>query len=431
MKSRLVSATHIPTRSAAESSKIVLPGKEDPAACMLGLANGEAKGMMPPAKSLLRNHRDHQPQIVVKSACSSKEQCVDQGKTIKVRSRSRLASKVNSGSNRPRPNVEHMNMPTETSKGRTKRRAEPTVVHPPTDKDVSRGFGCTNIRQQNTPPPSSPLEPGNKRVDPLDISQSSRTKTTSGCSAPSNGSSSDHQQQLDHGRRPSTCKTIIHDVFDLDQELDRNLQNPSSFPPFSTSRQASAAEGEMIKPRKRHLSMPVTLADHTRTADENVAVARIPKPSTKDRVLQELSVNMDLSQKALRQIGQVFEGVVNDQLPRHLTNLVAQENRNPQAAQAPAQQATLSPKSRRKQQRAANRQQHPRLSSEVPEDDRLSDAELVNLGKEKDRYTRHCGAPYAFGVKGRLKAPYAHLLDMRHEDGSPVWTAQQQWRLLN
>ena len=338
------------TRPTAESSKAVLSAKENLATRLLDEARGQAKGMMPPAKNLLRkkSHADHQTQNAKTSADSSKNPHVDQEKTTKVISRPPSALKVKSGTGHIRPSNrdgDYMKMPTETLGGNTERR-------------INRA-----------------------EVD-----------------------------------------------FTTNKTLSRDVHNPNNSSP-SASRQDSAPKRGRESARKRHLSMPVTLADHTRTADKGATVARIPRPPSRNHALQELTAETGLSQKALRQISQVVKGVVDDQLPRHLENLITPEGRVPDVAQTPNHESILSPKSRKKQKRAADRQLHPPLSTEVPEADRLSDSELINLGKEKDGYSRHRGAPYAFGVKGRLRAYYTYLLNKRPEDGSPGWTVEQQRRV--
>ena len=60
---------------------------------------------------------------------------------------------------------------------------------------------------------------------------------------------------------------------------------------------------------------------------------------------------------------------------------------------------------------------------------RLSDAELIRIGKRIHRYERHTGAPYAFSWRGRLYAEYDYLMDWVDERGRVGWDFKEKARL--
>ena len=178
------------------------------------------------------------------------------------------------------------------------------------------------------------------------------------------------------------------------------------------------------KKKKRHQSLPATFV-----ISPGVESSEIIEQSTKsisgNRALQELSPNMKLSKSAVKQI----EEVVKAQLQEHRQNIIAPADQAEASALAPTLTAPESPTSRARRKLAARKLKYPPHSANVPEQDRKSDGELIEIGKEIKPYSRHCAAPYAFSWRGSLLARYKYLLGLQKDDGSPAWTAEEQYRI--
>lgn len=93
---------------------------------------------------------------------------------------------------------------------------------------------------------------------------------------------------------------------------------------------------------------------------------------------------------------------------------------------------TTQPKKPKRKLTAAERKlQKPPKDPNVPINDRISDEELVKIGRLYWAYTRHCMAPYAFVyTKGKLSLDYYHLAEKRDQDDNYVWDDKVIRRLL-
>ena len=101
-------------------------------------------------------------------------------------------------------------------------------------------------------------------------------------------------------------------------------------------------------------------------------------------------------------------------------------------SQKAAPQAVTSVSRKKKKMTAAQRYRlHPERETKVPFEQRASDAELIQIGRLADAYTRHYLAPYAFlYVRGRLHQDYVRLADQRDENGQPVFSDTVTRRLF-
>lgn len=104
----------------------------------------------------------------------------------------------------------------------------------------------------------------------------------------------------------------------------------------------------------------------------------------------------------------------------------------PATPATPAPNVPDTPRTKRRRQNEVWNRSHPAITTPVPENEKLTDSALIEVGKKVDPYDRHCAAPYAFSRRGALKIKeYKHLLTYRHEDGSPGWTAKEMVRLTH
>ena len=76
------------------------------------------------------------------------------------------------------------------------------------------------------------------------------------------------------------------------------------------------------------------------------------------------------------------------------------------------------------------RREGPGITYHVPMDLRLSDEELIKIGRNTSGYGRHEGAHYAFNKRGRLTSEYDHLLKWQGSTSVPDWTAKEIRRVL-
>lgn len=56
--------------------------------------------------------------------------------------------------------------------------------------------------------------------------------------------------------------------------------------------------------------------------------------------------------------------------------------------------------------------EEPALDRNVPMEERLPDAVLLQIAKNPKVYDRHCAAPYAFNYRGLLYKDYRHIMDL-------------------
>ena len=147
--------------------------------------------------------------------------------------------------------------------------------------------------------------------------------------------------------------------------------------------------------RRRHQSLPLRLNPNT-TPTTAVTTPQPPPPPNL----------YDLNLLAIR---------------TRLSNLEAAIAANP--APAPNNPNALTPL-------AALKLRLPPLPRAVPPGTtRLSDSELIQIGKRIHRYERHTGAPYAFSWRGRLYAEYDYLMDWVDERGRVGWDFKEKARL--
>lgn len=88
----------------------------------------------------------------------------------------------------------------------------------------------------------------------------------------------------------------------------------------------------------------------------------------------------------------------------------------------------LQPK-RKSKSIAEQKLEKPELSPDVPQNERLPEADIIDLGRRKLAYTRHESAPYAFNYRGKLRKEYRYLLTKVGLDGKTVWIAEEVARL--
>ncbi|KAI9748483.1 MAG: hypothetical protein M4579_007212 [Chaenotheca gracillima] len=73
----------------------------------------------------------------------------------------------------------------------------------------------------------------------------------------------------------------------------------------------------------------------------------------------------------------------------------------------------------------------PKLSRDVPKEQRASDQELLGIAKRTLSYDRHKAAPYAFDYRGHLYKEYSYLADAIHKSGQPALTSQEAKRVID
>ena len=87
------------------------------------------------------------------------------------------------------------------------------------------------------------------------------------------------------------------------------------------------------------------------------------------------------------------------------------------------------PPKRKTKSIAEQKLEKPELSPDVPQHERLPEADIIDLGRRKLAYTRHESAPYAFNYRGKLRKDYRYLLTKVGPDGKTVWIAEEVARL--
>lgn len=84
---------------------------------------------------------------------------------------------------------------------------------------------------------------------------------------------------------------------------------------------------------------------------------------------------------------------------------------------------------RKKRSIAEQKLSKPEFPADVPREERLPEAEIIDLGRRKVAYDRHKSAPYAFTYRGKLHKEYRHLLTKVGQDGKTVWISEEVARL--
>ena len=186
------------------------------------------------------------------------------------------------------------------------------------------------------------------------------------------------------------------------------------------------------KKRKRHQSLPATLSRRA----ENIGLAEAgsqPSELPMNRpALDQIPTNIVLPSTVIDQFrnvaGQVLGQVFEEKLEQLLADNAVTLSRSTLATTS--MPTPLIQNTRPETRSAARKRKCTRKSPNVPENERMSDAELIQLGKQGTRDHRHSTAPYAFNYsEGGLRPNYKHLLDERDENGSFVFTNDERWRL--
>ena len=179
--------------------------------------------------------------------------------------------------------------------------------------------------------------------------------------------------------------------------------------------------------RRRHQSAPVNLVCRGNAANErNLSTERTHRHA---HPLQEIPNNAIVLSKLAS-----LEKVVLERLPAapRRQSAAALPATAPTAAAAAEGGNGAEQTSRKKRKRlstAERKVRFPESSSDVPDNLRKTDPEIIVIGRESNGYKRHVSAPEAFGYSGRLKTEKNYLLDLS-ENGKPVWTAQVMRRLM-
>lgn len=227
------------------------------------------------------------------------------------------------------------------------------------------------------------------------------------------GTSSHHHQYDDSstGQENVGVRPISKILPDVSSELDR--------PQISFNNQ-----------RHRHQSVPVDLRSRNAIAHERHPLPP-SAPQRIDNALQEISDNI-----AIRDMGRKIDSIEQTlrqllpapALPRGTTVQSAQAPTAAPIATATAQgggdDGAQQPPARRKRKRpsCAERQlKKPKLDRNVPPHLRLSDEQIIEVGRRADSYERHRGAPQAFNWSGHLYAEYKRLLGPG-VNGVSAWT---------
>lgn len=217
---------------------------------------------------------------------------------------------------------------------------------------------------------------------------------------------------------------LVQDTYD---SKTSSAGQPRDLPVSSTNEAARRSLTERERQRKRCQSMP---APSFSCAVDNSARDPQPSPAIMDCTPREIPINEPSRKNMLDQMNQIME----EKFRKYIPALNASANAHvPPPTPASAQTSSSAPVSRKRKSRPsleARRAKRPMLSDNVPEHERLSDDEIVEVGKVINGYERHKAAPYAFGVGGRLKAQYKYLLDLHGVDGLPVWTPDEISRIL-
>ncbi|KAL6716146.1 hypothetical protein ACLMJK_005712 [Lecanora helva] len=254
-------------------------------------------------------------------------------------------------------------------------------------------------------------------------------------SAPSNlptplsSQSSDRQQKSINGEAPTDTGPSLHTTSKQSRAMETTTMGRNDPSKISTiipiRNQSHYNRIERKKKKKRHASVPATFDHNTEDTSLEPTATRSTLPVTPTRrVLQELSTNINIDR---------LSDVIAEKVGKRLQSSTAPRHPTPPVPEASTTQQALSPRSqynqKRKAQRAALRQRQPELSPNVPEETRLTDLELIEVGKIDDHYSRHERAPYAFTRYGKLRSDYKRLRNFRTEDGAPAWTDEQTFRL--
>ena len=181
--------------------------------------------------------------------------------------------------------------------------------------------------------------------------------------------------------------------------------------------------------RRRHQSVPVNGVHRNTTVDERNYLL----PSERHgNALNGISNN------AILQRVDRLERVIFARLPATAPTQVAAAETISALASASSPAATArdtnrveQPPTRIKRKRLSNaerRLKYPKLDRNVPAHQRLTDEEIIAVGRIVSPYERHAKAPQAFDWNGHFYAPYKRLLNQT-VDGVPIWTTEEMYRI--
>ena len=205
-------------------------------------------------------------------------------------------------------------------------------------------------------------------------------------SSPQPARSSKRKHKSKHRRQANNSPTVA-----ADDTTPETIKSPAPALPSNSPTRSS-----FNHLRRRHQSLPLRLPPNTASPTAN--------PNTIPPQPQPPPDLYDLNLLAIR---------------ARLSNLEAAVAANP----APPNPNSITPL-------AALKLRFPPLPRAVPPGTtRLSDAELIEIGKRINGYERHTGAPYAFSWRGRLYAEYDYLMDLVDNRGRAGWDFKEKARL--
>ena len=225
-------------------------------------------------------------------------------------------------------------------------------------------------------------------------------------SPPRPSPSSKKKQRSKHNRPANSPPATA-----VDDNTPETIETPL---PASPSNQTTHSSFNHL--RRRHQSLPPRLTPNTTIVPPNAkSNTTLPHPQPPPIIPPHPNL-YDLNLLAIR---------------TRLSNLEAAVAANPSppavaANPAPPAPPAPAPAPNTLTRYAALKLRLPTLPRAVPPGTtRLSDAELIEIGKKINHYERHRGAPYAFSWRGRLYADYDYLL------GRAGWDFKEKARVKN
>ena len=221
-----------------------------------------------------------------------------------------------------------------------------------------------------------------------------------------------------------------HQMSDGSPEGEGNIavtQTSKGLPELSSGR--TELRASLSARRIRYQSVPATSVSRTGAVNELDVSPQAPQ-NGRGHVLRELSNNAVL----------LGIGSVNKELASIKKMVLERLPATPRTQGAPfpsvnvpiAAAVTNGEDERPHTRRKKWSLEHPQLDKDVHRDLRLPDEAIIEIGKNPNAYERHRQAPYAFSRRGRLytgRGCYKHLLARTDENGSMVWSPEEQFRL--
>ena len=254
-------------------------------------------------------------------------------------------------------------------------------------------------------------------------------------------------RRLDKGKAKANAIPPCHET----SNPNTDLQSASGTRPTEHSSQQSQRQLDYQSLRKRHRSLPAhathssknahaDFANNTSITLTNDGVLQIPLNNLSHTILERFenkiaSKTTELLRETMEKINAtavtptiIQEGSTLSGSSAPITAAPLQQSAVTPALQ-PANNAPMAPlpQSQNRQRTVAERmRRQPKLSSDVPECDKKSDDELIQIGKIISRYERHRQAPYAFTYYGTLrKRQYKYLF------GRGEWTEEELSRITS